>query len=175
MTDVTDAKAICLRHFAGVDNETLVVKAIIKVVEIKIIRGVKERCDDVALQILRHVFSEAHRPHARHAGVVIGSIPRGPGGNAAFVGQLAQGLGEGEQGVGGRREAKLAITLQAAPLGGEVEADGARHAFGGFEQLAFAQSEAEAGDTLHAFVGARDKAVELAAGEVKFDATEGTH
>ena len=106
---------------------------------------------------------------------MIGSIPRGPGGDAAFVVQLAHSLCKRQQCVCRRREAKLAIALQAAPLSGEIQTNGARHALSTLQQFTFAQRETKPGHALHAFVGTRHKAVELAAGEVKFDATEGTH
>ena len=127
------------------------------------------------LQIFRHEFREAHRAHTRHARIVVGAVSRGPRGDAAFFVQLAQRLREGKQRVSGWRESKLAVALQAAPLGGEVEADGAGVAFGGLKQFAPTNRKAKTRHALHAFVGARNKEIKLASGKVKFHPAKCTH
>ena len=38
MADVADTEAVGLRHFAGINNESFFVEAIVKFIEIKIIR-----------------------------------------------------------------------------------------------------------------------------------------
>ena len=53
MADVSNAVAIGLGHFAGINDEALLVEAIVKFIEIKIISGIQKRSDDVAAIITR--------------------------------------------------------------------------------------------------------------------------
>ena len=88
-----------------------------------------ERRDDVALSLPGKVRAEAHRLHAVEEGALVGGVARGTAGDAAFSVELGERLLEGEDGVRRGREAELAVVLEAAPLGVEVEAYGARVAF----------------------------------------------
>ena len=49
VANMTDTEAVGLCHFTGVNHEALINEASVKTVEIKIIRWIKERRDDVTL------------------------------------------------------------------------------------------------------------------------------
>ena len=70
---------------------------------------------------------------------MVGGVAGGAAGDAAFGVELVEGLLEGEDGVRRRREAELAVVLEAAPLGVEVEAYGASVAFAGEEGISLAR------------------------------------
>ena len=89
VADMTNTEAVGLCHFAGVNDKALIIEAIVEIVEIKIIRWIKERRDDVTLQFRGHVFCETHRAHARHACIMIGAVTGGAGEDPALGLQFA--------------------------------------------------------------------------------------
>ena len=83
---------------------------------------------------------------------MVGRISRSPPGNATLGVELAQGLLEGEDGVRRWGEAELAVVLEAAPLGVEVEAQAAGAAFASEKGIPSCDDEGEAGHALDALV-----------------------
>ena len=84
MADVADAETIGFRYIAGVNDEALVVEAIIEIVEVKIVYWIEKRRDDVSLYFLGHVFHETHCTHAGHTDVMVSAITGGAAKDAAF-------------------------------------------------------------------------------------------
>ena len=49
VANMTNTEAVGFCHFSGVNDKSLIIEAIVEIVEIKIIRWIKERRDDVTL------------------------------------------------------------------------------------------------------------------------------
>src|ERR1035441_5633720 len=73
--------------------------------------------------------------------------------DAALLFQFFERLIEGQQGVGGRREAELAVFLKPLELAEQVEAQTAGKTTTGREDIPAAQDETEAGHAFEALVG----------------------
>ena len=117
MSDVTDAKAIGVCNFAGVDHKSFAIQARVKLVKLKtrMIRVV-ESGDDCALQFAWQVLIKSHLTHPGDKRFVIDTVPGGSAPDSAFGLQLAERLLEGQDRVRWRREAELSVSFQPLPL-----------------------------------------------------------
>jgi hypothetical protein len=110
-------KQLAPAQLAGIDDEAVRPEMPIEVfkLEVRIIR-ITKRSNDVALALSRQVLGETKLAHSRSQCLVISAVAGGASGDAAFFAQFFQRSGEGEQCVGGRREAELAIAFKTFPL-----------------------------------------------------------
>jgi len=176
VTDVAEAEAFDLSEFAGVDDHAAAGEEFVEVVEVEVrVRWVMEGGDDVALVGGVEVWDEAEGAHAIDKQLVISGVASRSRGNAAFIPEFLERLGEGEEGVRGRREAELACGFEAAPLLVEVEAECTAGIFGGFEGIAAGEGEAEAGDALDTFVRGGDEEMYMTGTEVDGDPAKAAH
>ena len=137
--DVADAKAVALRHFAGIDHKSLLLQALIKFGEaVSVGLWRIERGDDRRMQRIIKQSLKAQLAHTRHQPPLIGLIAAVARGNAALLFQFFQRLRKGQHGVGRRRKAPFAgLVFHTAPLGIQIQRQRARTA-GTFLQLAAA-------------------------------------
>ena len=174
--DGADAEAIGLAELAGVDDQAALTQQAVERLEVECrVVGVVERGDDVALALRWEVLTEADLTHAGDERPVVCGVTLGATGDAAFVRELPEGLVEREDDVCRRREAELAVALDAAQLGEKVQGDRPRPSYARLQRCPASDDESQSRHALEALVGGRSEVVHARGLEVKRDRRERTH
>src|SRR5262245_12043433 len=174
--DVADAEAIGLGDLAGVDQEAARREAAVEVGEVEPrVPRVEERADDRARVLARDEGAEAEGLHPAAECLVIGAVARAAGRDATLELELDQRLAQREQRVRRRREAELAVLLEAAPLRVEVERERPRPALEPLQRAPPRDHEGEARDALEALVRRGREVVHARGLELDRERPEGAH
>src|SRR3990167_6443142 len=123
----------------------------------------------------RYNASKSKRAHAGEQCRVVRAVAVAARGDAALGVQLAQRLVEGEQRVRRRREAELAVLLEATPLTEQVQAQAAPAALRRQQRLAAGDDAREPRYALDALVRRRHQVVDLARLHVDRQRAEAAH
>ena len=166
-TDAAHAETVRDRQLAGVNDIALVLETIVKRVEIELgigrhVEGNNNRC----LQIVGQQRGKSHLAHTGNQQIAIRPVTPAPSGDTAFGFELVERLIEGEQDMGRRREAPLAILLHRAPLLVEVKHQRWRIAPGLFQRTLARHAKPHTRGSFEALVAGSDHGVELDLGGI---------
>ncbi len=123
----------------------------------------------------REIFAEAELAHSGDERVVICAITLRASRHASFLAKLFQRLPEGEESVGRRSEAKLAVAFQAAPLREQVETHAPRPAFRFLERGAARDDEGKPRHAFETFIGRGDEVIGLQRCQIERHPAETAH
>src|SRR5438067_690481 len=174
--DGSDSEAVGLAQLAGIDKEAVRTETPIEILEseVRIIR-ITKRSDDVALALGGQALDETKPVHSPSQCLVIRSVTGGASGYATFFAQFFKRSAEGQQRMGGRREAELAIAFKTFPLCEQIETYASRTAFTRFERFASRQHEGEAGNAFETFVRGRNYIIDRQFAQIDGHTAETAH